>query len=61
MLVAYGVAIIRSEYNKLSVYEGFYPTFDMNTIGGLTIVMLVVFVIIGFAYVQGNPFIYFQF
>lgn len=61
IFVAYGVAIIRSKYKKLSVYEGFYPIFDMNTIGGLTIVMLAVFAIIGFAYVQGNPFIYFQF
>ena len=54
------VAITRSAKNKTPV-TSFYPTLNLSTVFGLTILFVAIGVILGLAYTGGSPFIYFQF
>lgn len=55
-----GIALVRSAKKKTAP-EGFYPTVDLNTVWGLTILLVAIGLTIGLAYTGSNPFIYFQF
>ena len=55
-----GIALIRSAKKKTAP-EGFYPTVDLNTVWGLTVLLVAIGLTIGLAYTGSNPFIYFQF
>ncbi len=55
-----GIAMIRSAKRKTSP-EGFYPTVNLNTIWGLTILLVVIGLTVGLAYTGSSPFIYVQF
>ena len=54
------VAWIRAKKRK-TVCEGFYPVFSLNSVLGLTILLVVFGLALGMAYTGSNPFIYFQF
>lgn len=54
------IAYIRSRRNKTPA-EGYYPLVNLETIWGITIVLVVFGLALGLAYTGSNPFIYFQF
>ncbi|MBQ3075703.1 MAG: MBOAT family protein [Clostridia bacterium] len=54
------VALIRSAKNKTKP-EGFYPVANLNTVWGLTLLIVALGITLGLAYTGSNPFIYFQF
>jgi len=55
-----GVAMFRSAKKKTQP-EGFYPTAKLNTVWGLTLLLVAIGLAVGLAYTGSNPFIYFQF
>ena len=55
-----GVAMVRSAKHKTGL-EGFYPMVKLNTVWGLTILLVAIGLAVGLAYTGSNPFIYFQF
>lgn len=54
-------AVIRSRRRREGTVHGFYPMLPLDRYWGLVLFFLEVGLILGLAYVQGNPFIYFQF
>ncbi len=55
------IAYRKSKKADKSDWTAFYPIFDLSTIKGLLIFFVTLFLTLGLAYVQSNPFIYFQF
>lgn len=55
-----GVAMIRSAKQKTAP-EGFYPMVNLNTVWGLTILLVAIGLAVGLAYTGSSPFIYVQF
>ena len=53
-------AVFRSRKNATAL-EGFYPTFKLDTIFGLTVFFVFLGITLGLAYTNSSPFIYFQF
>lgn len=60
VVICTGIAMLRSVKNKTAP-EGFYPTVNLSTVWGLTILLVAIGVTLGLAYTGSNPFIYFQF
>ena len=54
------VAILKSR-KRQQAPDGYYPMVKLNTIWGLTILLVMIGLTVGLAYTGGNPFIYFQF
>lgn len=54
------VAVIRSRKEQRSP-DGYYPTLNLNTVSGLTILFVSFGLTLILAYTGNNPFIYFQF
>lgn len=55
------IAKVRSSRSRERVVQGFYPILPLDRYWGLVLFFLEIGLILGLAYVQGNPFIYFQF
>ncbi|MDR0519892.1 MAG: MBOAT family protein [Clostridiales Family XIII bacterium] len=51
-------ALVRADGREIT---GYYPIFSLNTVRGLFVLLLIVGLICGLAYLGDNPFIYFQF
>ena len=54
------IAVIRSSKKKIAI-EGFYPSLSLNSVLGLTVLLVILGLAMGLAYTGSNPFIYFQF
>lgn len=54
-------AYIKSKKKNEAVVNGFYAIMDLTKIGPLILFLVVVGLILGFAFTDENPFIYFQF
>lgn len=54
------IAYLRSRRRNLRA-EGYYPLVNLESVWGMTIVLVVFGVALGLAYTGSNPFIYFQF
>ena len=54
-------AYIRSKKKNEAVVNGFYAIMDLTKIGPLILFLVVVGLILGLAFTDENPFIYFQF
>jgi len=61
LLVGTVVAIVNSKKNNCKIISGFYPILNLNKFTSWLIVFLFAGIIIGLAYTNSNPFIYFQF
>lgn len=61
LAAATAAAYVRSARRKESTMQGFYPVLPLNRYWALVLFFLEIGLIVGLAYVQGNPFIYFQF
>ena len=62
LVIAADLIIIRKSGKTLQQgVHSFYPEADLNTVSGLTVLFTVILLILGLAYVEGNPFVYFQF
>ena len=53
--------IIKSKNTAIGGVHSIYFEYNLNTIFGLTLLFTVILLILGLAYVEGNPFVYFQF
>ncbi len=60
VIVCTALAMIRSAKNK-EKSEGFYPLVKLDTVWGLTALLVALGITLGLAYTGSNPFIYFQF
>ncbi len=54
------IAYLRSRRNQKPA-EGYYPLVNLNSIWGMTLVLIAFGLALGLAYTGSNPFIYFQF
>lgn len=63
LIVAVGTiaAIIKSRKNNNKKISGFYPLLNLEKFTSLFILFLFIGIIVGLAYTDSNPFIYFQF
>lgn len=61
VMAATAAAYVRSMRRKEENVQGFYPVLPLNRYWALVLFFLEIGLIVGLAYVQGNPFIYFQF
>ena len=59
-VICTGIAIFLANKRKTEV-NGIYPTVKLNTIWGLTILLVAIGLTVGLAYTGSNPFIYVQF
>lgn len=55
------IAAVRKKKNNLTKLEDLYLSLPLDTVWGLTLFAILVFVAFGLAYTGSNPFIYFQF
>lgn len=61
MLVSTLVAIVNSRRENSLTISGFYPILSLNKFTSWLLVFLFIEIIVGLAYTNSNPFIYFQF
>lgn len=59
--VAYIFATCRSKKHKDPAINGFYPVFSLNTIRGLTFLLIEIGLILCLGFTGEHPFVYFQF
>ena len=55
------IAVIKSKKDNQKTISGFYPIFNLNKFWPLFFLFLFIGIIIGLAYTESNPFVYFQF
>ena len=61
LLVSTLIAAFNSRKNSIITISGFYPVLNLNKFTSWLLVFLFIEIIIGLAYTNSNPFIYFQF
>ena len=61
LVIATGIAMLRSFRTGEKVCNGCYIVMNLNTVGALVVFFVVIGITIGIAYTGSNPFVYFQF